>query len=134
MEGVPQLSPEGEGHGVDGKVPPGQVLRQGVREGDALRVAVVGVVPVPAEGGDLRAAARAPDGNRPVPQPRGQGVLPKEGQGLLRPGGGGDIPVPRFPAQEGIPHAAPHTVSLKPRLLQRPQDVPCEVRDSHGSF
>ena len=130
MEGVPQLPPEGEGHGIDGEVPPGQVLGQGIRESDALRVAVVGVVPVPAEGGDLRASVRPPDGDRPVPQPRGQGIRPEEGQGLLRPGGGGDVPVPRRSAQEGIPYAAAHAVGLMPRALQRLQDVPREGGDA----
>ena len=41
------------GHGVDGKVPPGQVLRQAGGEGHLVGVAAIGVGALPAEGGHL---------------------------------------------------------------------------------
>ena len=130
-EGVPQLPPQGEGHGVNGEIPPGQILLQGSRKGDALRAAVVGVVPVPAERGDLRGAPGAADGDGSVAEPCGQGVWAEEGQGLLWPGGGGDVPVLRHPAKQGVPHAAAHAVSLVSRRLQRPQDASGKSRDIH---
>ena len=123
-EGVGQLPPEVDGDGVDGEIPAGQVLRQGTGKLHALRMAVVQVIAVPAEGGDLHAppAARS-DGDGAVLEPGGQGVGGEEGQYGLRLRAGGHIPIPGLPPQQGVPHRAAHAPRLMARALQAAQDL-----------
>ena len=131
-EGVPELSPEVPGHGVGSEVPPGQVLVQGTGKGDGLRAAVVPVGPVDPVGRDLHRALRRFDGDGAVPQPRGQSLGPEYPQGLLRLGGGSYIPVPRAPAQQGVPDTAAHAPRLMARRFQGFQYGLYILRNLHG--
>ena len=65
-EGVPQLSPEVQRHGVDREVPPRQVLLQRAGEGDVLRPPVVVVFAVHPVGGDLHRLVLHADRHRTV--------------------------------------------------------------------
>ena len=123
FEGIIQRFPQICRHGIDGKIPPGQILRQGSGKRDLRRVAVVGICAVPAEGGGLHLSLRPAYRHRAVLQPRGNGFLPKDRHRLLRQGGGGHIPVPRHAAQQAVPDAAAHAVRLMSRLFQRLQSL-----------
>ena len=97
------------GHSVYGEVPAGQILPQIHRELHPVRAAVVGVPPLPAEGGHLHRQAAGQNGDRPVPHaglhhPHGGTGLPD----LLRPGGGGRVIVVGRPAHQPVPDAASH--------------------------
>ena len=128
-QGVLELPRRIQRQGVDGEVPPPQVLLQGVGEGHGLRPPVVPVGPVPPEGGDLHAPRRRPDGDGAVAEAGGHRPVPKQGHGLLRPGGGGHVPVLRSPAQQSVPDAAAHTPGAMTRRLQRLQNLPHRARD-----
>ena len=138
-EGVPELSPEVHGHGVDGEVPAGQVLLQGAGEGHRVRTAVVAVLPVDAVGRHLHRAARRPDRERAVLQARGLGAGGEDRRRLLRQGAGGHVPVLRAPSRQAapvpkaVPDAPAHAPRLVARRLQGPQDRLHIPRDLHGS-
>ena len=122
-EGVGERPPQVQGHGVDGEVPPGQVLLEGGGELHAVRAAAVGVGPVPAVGGDLHAGdALRLHGDGAVAEARGQGVGGEEGGDLLRQCAGGHVPVAGCAAQEAVAHRAAHAVRLMPRRLQTAED------------
>ena len=76
-QGVLELPRRIQRQGVDGEVPPPQVLLQGVGEGHGLRPPVVPVGPVPPEGGDLHAPRRRPDGDGPVAEAGWHRPVPK---------------------------------------------------------
>ena len=115
--GVREAPPQVHGHGIDGEVPAGQILRQGTGELHPFRVAVVQIVPIPAEGGDLYPPAAA-HGDSAVLQPCGQGAGSEQLQHRLRQGVGGHVPVPRRTSQQQVPHRAAHAPCLVPRRLQ----------------
>ena len=117
-EGIEERSPHIHGHGVDGQIPPGQILRQIPCEGDGGGMAVVGIVSVGAEGGDLTGQTAAADGHGAVPQAGGNGKMIEQRHGLLRQGGGGHIPVVGRCAHQHVPHTAAHHVRLVPGGLQ----------------
>ena len=112
-----------QGHGVDGEVPPGQILRQGGVEVHRVRVAAVGIARLPAEGGHLHRPVLRPHRDRAVAQAGGDRVG-KELHHPLRPGVGAHIEIPRRPAQQQIPHAAPHRVGRVSCPPQRVQAAP----------
>ena len=111
-------------HGVDGKIPAGQIFCQIRGKRDLFRVAVVGVNAVPAEGGGLHFALLTADGHRTVLQSRGNSLVAENLHGLLRQRGGGDVPILRHPAQQAVPDAAAHAVRLMARRLQCRQRFP----------
>ena len=55
-KGIAQTTQGGIGHGVDGEIPPGQILLDGGHKADLLGMAIVQIVPLGAEGGDLHHA------------------------------------------------------------------------------
>ena len=111
-EGVPDGAISAHGHGVDGEVPPPQVLLQGAGEGDRIRPPVVPVSAVHPVGGHLHAPVVCPDGDGAVLQARGEGMISEQSHGLLRPGAGGHVPVLRCTAQQRVPDAASHAPGL----------------------
>ena len=118
-EGVRYGPVPGQGHGVDGKVPPGQVLPKAHAEGHGIGPPAIPVALLPAEGGDLQRHVPQKDGDGAVPEAGGEGPG-KEGQDLLRQGRGGHIPVPGGPPQQGVPDAAPHREGLRASPPQSP--------------
>ncbi len=111
MEGVPQLQPPVQSDGVDGEVPAAQVLLQRAGELHPVRVAAVGVGPVPAVGGHLHPVS-AEHRHRAVLQSGGGRVGREQLQDFVRRRVGGHVPVPRRPAQQPVPHRAPHAPGL----------------------
>ena len=83
-EGVVQRSRRVHGHGVHRQVAAGQILPQTAGKGHGGGVAVVRIVPVGAEGGDLAGDAAAAHRYRAVLQSGGDGEVGKQGHGLLR--------------------------------------------------
>ena len=130
-QGVVQIPRQIHCHGVDGEVPAPQILLQGVGEFHGLRPPVVPVGPVPPEGGDLHAAGRRPDGDGAVAEAGGHRPVSKQGHGLLRPGGGGHVPVLRWPAQQGVPDTAAHAPGAMARRLQYLQNFPYRGGNVH---
>ena len=89
VEGVAQALARMIGHGVDGKVAPGEVLPEGAHEGDTVGMPGVGISRFGAKGGDF--IQRSPQGHRDgaVGKPRGDGAaVGKQGEHLLRQGVG----------------------------------------------
>ena len=115
----------GPGHGVDGEIPPGQVLPEGTGEGHGVRPAAVGVGPVHPVGGDLQRAAAQEDRHRAVLFPGGDHRDPgKDLPDLLGKGGGGDVPVVGLPPQQAVPDAAPHGLGGVPGVPEPGQGLP----------
>ena len=102
-------------HGVDGKIPAGQIFCQIRGKRDLFRVAVVGVSAIPAEGSGLHFALLTADGHRTVLQSRGNGPVAENLHGLLRQRGGGDVPILRHAAQQAVPDTAAYAVRLMAR-------------------
>ena len=98
-----------------------RVLAEGTGEGHRLRAAVVQVNAIAAEGGHLHAFAAA-NGDGAVFQARGQGVGGEQRQNLPRLRAGGNVPVPRLQAQQGIAHRAAYAPRFMARALQAVQD------------
>ena len=143
-ETVPEIirSPEGvrepvlraPGHGVDGKVPAGQILGQRRREAHRVRVTGVGVSAVYAEGGDLDGQAAQQHRHRAVLQPGLDDPLPGEHRlRLLRQRGGGHVVVLGFGAHEPVPDAAAHGAGRVPGLTQTAQRRIHLFRKLHGA-
>ena len=107
------------GHGVDGEVPPGQVVLQPGGEGHPVGPAVVGVALLPAEGGHLHPQAVQLHRHR-AEAAAGVvlGAAGEEGPDLLRPGGGGRVIVVGGKAQQAVPDAAPHQGGVEARPAQ----------------
>ena len=93
---VDEGAPDIHGHGVHRQVAAAQILRQRVGEIHGVGAAVVGIGAVGTEGGDLHGQAVLPDGDGAVARSRGDAVTGKQGGGLLRTGGGGNVPVLRL--------------------------------------
>ena len=125
------------GHGIDGKVPPGQVLPHIRHKVYLVRVAAVGIGPLGAEGSGLVQLAAVLDGHGAVLQPGGDALpLPEQCQHLLRPGTGAKVPVLRGAPQQTVPHAAAHRVGrisgpVQPGQQSRRTGVQSDVL--HGS-
>ena len=129
---IPQFPGQIHRHGVDGKVPPAEILLQGAGEGHGVRPAVVAVCPVHPKGGGLNRAALRPDGDRAVFQPGGKGA--GQGHGLLRQSRRGHVPVPGDAAQKGVPDAAAHAPGLMARRFQLLQHLPDIWGNLHHDF
>ena len=86
-------------------------------------MAAVGVAPLPPKGSHLHRPVLRQHGDRTVLQ-AGWHRAGKEGHHPLRPGVGAHIPVPRRPAQQEIPHAAPHRVGVVKLPIQGLQALP----------
>ena len=131
MEAVHQSLPVVIGHGVDGEVPPCQVLPQGGGKGNGFGMASVPVVSVHPVGGDLIAPEDGFLSFLLLPQKHRYGAmldpcihgLPEDRLHLLRMGGGGHVPVLRLPSQDAVPDAASHGIGLVACLLQLPDDI-----------
>jgi len=109
-----------DGHRVDGKIAPQQVVDQGVAEGD-LRVAGLPVVLVGPERGDLDLGAglgRADGAERDAGLPGRLTPGPQQREDLRRPRIGGEIQIVPEPAQQGVPHRPADQVQLVARGLE----------------
>ena len=114
------------GHGVDGKIPPGQVGLHIGHELHPVGVASVGIAALHPEGGHFIKAPALPDGDGAVLQPGGDAVLfPKERHRLLRPCAGADVPVVRGAAGQAVPDAAAHQIGFVSRPVQFVQHLRC---------
>ena len=88
-------------------------------ENHLIRVAVVRVGPLGAEGGDLQGPSVGEQRHRAVLQAGVHHPLPGEHRlHLFRRGGGGNIPVMGLDAQQGVPDAAAYRVALPPCALK----------------
>ena len=108
----PRPAPTAPGDGVDGQVPPRQVLVDVVAERDAVGTTMVGIAMVAPERRDLEAARL--DGAEAVLVD----AVRKELQDALGPGVGGDVPVRDGQPQQGVSQAAAHeigTVAVVPQ-------------------
>ena len=65
-----------QGHGIDGEIPPGQVLLQGGDKDHRVGPPPVGVGPIGAVGGHLVGIAVQEHRHRAVAQPGGEDLLP----------------------------------------------------------
>ena len=122
-EQVGDMPPHVHRHGVHRQIPAAQVVLQCIGKSHRVRAAVIGVRAVGAEGGDLKGHSLRPDGDGAVAQPRGDGIAAEQGEHLLRPGGGGHVPVGGHAPQQRVADAAAHGAGGKPRPLQRLQHV-----------
>ena len=113
------------GHGVDGEIPAGQVLRQGGGEAHGVGMAVVSVGALSTEGGDFQGHTVQQDSDCAVLQAGLNESFPgKNFLHLLRQGGCGDVPVPGLPTQKPVPDAAANQRGLEacgPEPRQRGQ-------------
>ena len=123
------------GHGVDGKIPPGQVLPHIRHKMHLIRVAAIGVGSLGAEGGDLVQPAALLYGHGAVLQAGGNAFFFAEQlHSLLRQGAGAKIPVMGGKTQQAVPHAAAHHVGCIARPVQGVQQL-CRTLvhpDGHG--
>ena len=108
-EGVGQQPVGRQGDGVHGEVAAAEIRVEVAHEADGLRVAVVGIASVRAEGRDLHRAGIHADGDGAVLYAGGAGVG-EDIEHLRGEGAGAHIPVLRMDAQQDIPHAAAHKV------------------------
>ncbi len=97
--------------GVDGEVAPAQVSSEVGGEFDVIRMPGIGVEGVFTHGGDLDRMVVHDNGNRAVFFPGGQ-CLGKQLPHLIRGGIGGDVPILRFLAEQGIADGPTHDISL----------------------
>ena len=104
------------------KVPAAQVGGQLPHEAHRFRVAVVRIVLLRAEGGDLHGAGVDADGDRAMLQPGGQSAG-KNLHHLLRQGTGADIPIVGPDAQRHIPDAAAHQIGHMTPGLETAQNL-----------
>ncbi len=111
-KGVDDPAVLGQRHGVDGEIPPGQIMLQGVPKDHRVGVAAVGIAHVGAEGGHLQTCAVQQDGDRAVGEAGRDGFF-KQGHHLLRAGGGGDVPVAGSAAQQEVADTAAHGMGGK---------------------
>ena len=110
------------GHGVDSEVPAGQVLGQIVGKLHPVRVAVVGVGPLPAKGGHLYREAVGQNGNSAVFQAGLQTLQSGTGGlNLRREGRGSGVIVVGRKTQQAVPDAASYQYSAVAGSLQPAQ-------------
>ena len=123
------------GHGVDGKIPPGQVLPHIRHKVHLVRVAAICVGAFCTEGGDLVKGTALLHRYRAVLQAGGDAPLRAEQlHHLLRQSTGAQVPVVRCKAQQTVPHAAAHHVGCIARPVQGVQQL-CRTLvhpDGHG--
>ena len=123
------------GHGVDGKIPPGQVLPHIRHKMHLVRVAAICVGAFCTEGGDLVKGTALLHRYRAVLQAGGDAPLRAEQlHHLLRQSTGAQVPVVRCKAQQTVPHAAAHHVGCIARPVQGVQQL-CRTLvhpDGHG--
>ena len=118
-EGIGKASGGGIGHGIDGKIPPGQVFFDVRDEFHPFRVPVVPVIALGAEGGDLYYVFVQDHRHGAVLfAVEDQGISGENGFGLLRQGIGAEVVVVGGQSQNGIPDAAAHGPGLKARPFQ----------------
>ena len=123
------------GHGVNSKIPPGQVLPHIRYKMHLVRVAAIGISPLGAEGGDLVQPAALLYGHGAVLQAGGDAFFFAEQlHSLLRQGAGAKIPVMGGKAQQAVPHAAAHHVGRIARPVQGVQQLRRALvhPDGHG--
>ena len=112
-EGVLQAPGRRIGHGIDGEIPPGQILAEIRDKFHPVRVAIVGVCPFLPEGGDLYDAKVRHDPHRSVLlSGQHQGVVPEQGLHLAGGRGAAQVKVVGCLPQQAIPDAAAHAVDL----------------------
>ena len=110
---------------------PTEILLQPVGEKHLIRPAMVRIGPVRPEGGHFNVHLPRPDRDRPVLQPGWDGIAVKQCKHLLRPRGGGHVPISRCAAQQRVPHAAAHGIGGEARILQPLQHISHRLRQ-HG--
>ena len=109
-------------NGVDGEVPPGQVLPDVGYKGHAVGVTAIGITALSAEGGDLIELAVPLHSHGAMLQSGGDALLFSEQlHHLLRAGGGAEVPVVGRKAQQTVPDTAAHGVGRKTCPVQRVQ-------------
>ena len=117
----------GVGHGVDGKIAPGQVVGQRADKMDLVGVAVVAVGAVLAVGRDLIHFAVQHHAHGAVLDAGEHQLLAgKQGARFFRPGRGAEVPVAGGAPQQAVAHAAAHHIGAVARgaqRLQQPQGV-----------
>ncbi len=94
-------------HCVDGEITARKVFLKLRVECNAVRVPLIGIPPLAAEGGDLHLPSVQQHGDGAVPD-AGRYGMRKEPHNLFRARRRGDIPVLRLPAQQVVAHAAAH--------------------------
>ena len=118
-EGIGEAPGGGPGHGVDGEIPPGQIAGDVLHKFHPLRVAVVEIGPLGAEGGDLHHAALGDHAHGAVLLARqNQFIIVEDRFRLVRQGGGAKVIVRRFQSQQAVPDAPAHGVCSKARFFQ----------------
>ena len=118
-------------HGVHRQVTAAEILLQPVGEKHLIRPAMVRIGPIRPEGGHFNVHLPRPDRDRPVLQPGWDGIAVKQCKHLLRPRGGGHVPISRCAAQQRVPHAAAHGIGGEARILQPFQHILHRLRQ-HG--
>ena len=117
VEGIDEVAVDRiEGDGVDGEVAAGQVGGDVVHELDLVRPPAVAVRAVAAEGGHLVVDARFTTVTVPCWSP--VGITFRNGDDVVRPGVGGDVPVLGGGAAEQIADAPAHDPAAMVALLQ----------------
>ena len=114
------------GHGIDGKVPPGQVLPHIRHKVYLVRVAAVGIGPLGAEGRCLIEPAALLHRHGAVLQAGGDTLfLPEQRHHLLRAGAGAEVPIVGGQPQQAVPDTAAHSVGRMARPMERIQQQGC---------
>ena len=109
----------GIGHGVDGKIPPGQVLPQLGHKEDPIGVAAIGIARLHPVGGDLVDRSLQHQGHGAVLFPGQDLAAVRENRlGLVGGGIGADVPVAGPAAQQAVPDTAPHHIGRMSRPVQ----------------
>ena len=122
-KGVHQAFLRGPGHGVYGKIAPGQVLPYIVNKPHLIRVPVVRIAFLHAEGGNLVGVMPQHHRQRTVLEPGfHHPVAVKDSQHLLRRGGRAYVPILGRASQQRIPHASAHHIGLVACLAAQAQD------------
>ena len=122
------------GHGVDGKIPPGQVFFYVRHKGDMVRVAAVGIRPLGAEGRDLVQFSAVFDGHGAVLQSRRDAVrFPEQFQHLFGGRAGAEVPVVRGLAKQTVPHTAAHRIGGMARRMEARQQGRCTGVQREGN-
>ena len=121
------------GHGVDGEIPPGQVLLDIAHKAHRIRVPVVAVAALRPEGGDLVPLSFPTQEHRAVLDAGLVHVVRREaGDDLLGQGGRADVPVVRLPPQQGVPDAAAYHVGFVAGSVQLSQNLRHRGRQTDG--
>ena len=99
-------------HGIYGKIPAFQILLQAGRKLYLCGVAAILIFSVYTIGGYLKPLPSHHHRHRSMLNP-GIDTAGKQSLHLLRPGGGGNVPILRLTPQNGIPYTPPHRIRLK---------------------